>query len=76
MLLLFVLTCTEQRHTSIGDAVKREIGQGLVERHGVDKGIAVAATCAFYKDDDIQPLCVNLGRFKRLKKIDLVSRGM
>ena len=28
------------------------------------------------EDDDIQPLCVNLGRFKRLKKIDLVSRGM
>ncbi len=43
---LFVLTCMEQRFTSIGDAVKREIGQGLMERHGVDKGIAVA--CAFY----------------------------
>ncbi len=28
------------------------------------------------KDDDIQPLCVNLGRFKRLKTIDLVSRGV
>ena len=25
LLLLFVLTCTEQRDTSIGDAVKREI---------------------------------------------------
>ena len=23
------------------------------------------------KDDDIRPLCANLGRFKRLKKIDL-----
>ena len=48
MLWLFVLTCTEQSNTSIGDAVKREITQGLVERHGVDKGIAVADTCAFY----------------------------
>ena len=48
MLLLFVLTCTEQRDTSIGVAVKREITQGLVERHGVDKGIAVADTCTFY----------------------------
>ena len=48
MLLLFVLTCTEQRGTSIGDAVKREITQGLVEGHGVDKGIAVAGACAFY----------------------------
>jgi len=28
------------------------------------------------KDDDIQPLCASLGRFKRLKKIKLVSRGM
>jgi len=28
------------------------------------------------KDDDIQPLCASLGRFKRLKKIVLVSRGM
>ena len=26
-------------------------------------------------DDDIAPLCANLGRFKRLKKIELVSRG-
>ena len=27
------------------------------------------------KDDAIQPLCVNLGRFKRLKKISLVRQG-
>ena len=49
MLWLFVLTCTEQYDTSIGDAVKREITQGLVEGHGVDKGIAVAGdSCKFY----------------------------
>ena len=48
LLLLFVLTCMEQRDTSICDAVKREITQGLVEGHGVDKGIAVAYACAFY----------------------------
>jgi hypothetical protein len=48
LLWLFVLTCTEQYATSIGDAVKREITQGLVEGHGVDKGIAVAGACAFY----------------------------
>ena len=47
-MLLFILTCTEQGRTSIGDAVKREITQGLVERHGVDKGIAVAGACKFY----------------------------
>ena len=46
---LFVLTCTEQSDTSIGDAVQREIGQGLVEGHGVDKGTAVAGdSCKFY----------------------------
>ncbi len=27
-------------------------------------------------DDDIAPLCANLGRFKRLKAINLVSRGV
>ena len=43
-----VLTCTEQSATDISDAVKREITQGLVERHGVDKGFAIADTCAFY----------------------------
>ena len=43
------LTCTEQDDTSIRDAVKREITQGLVEGHGVDKGIAVAGVCEFYE---------------------------
>ena len=28
------------------------------------------------KDDDIAPLCANLGRFKPLKEINLVSKGM
>ena len=28
------------------------------------------------RDDDIQPLGANLGRFKRLKEIKMVSRGM
>ncbi len=45
---LFVLTCTEQDRTGISDAVKREITQGLVEGHGVDKGITVADTCQFF----------------------------
>jgi hypothetical protein len=27
-------------------------------------------------EDDLIPLCANLGRFKRLKTINLVSRGM
>ena len=45
---LLVLTCTEQGGTRIGDAVNRKITQGLVEGHGVDKGIAVADTCEFF----------------------------
>ena len=48
LLLLFVLTCTEQGSTGIDDAVKREIVQGLLEGHGADKGIAVAGACKFY----------------------------
>ena len=63
MLLLFVLTCTEQDGTRIGDAVKREITQGLVEGHGVDKGIAVAGACAFYD-------------FETCEEIDLSSQNV
>ena len=66
--MVVCLTCTEQLFTSIGDAVKREITQGLVERHGVDKGIAIADTCAFYdfetceeinlSDQSVRCMCV------------------
>ncbi len=48
----FVLTCAlhaEQIcNEGMSGAVKREITQGLQERHGVDKGIAIAGTCKFY----------------------------
>ena len=59
-MLLFVLTCTEQNDTRIGDAVKREITQGLVEGHGVDKGIAVAGACTFYDFETCEE--INLSR--------------
>ena len=59
MLLLFVLTCTEQVGTSIGYAVKREITQGLAEGHGVDKGITVADTCAFYDFETCEGINLN-----------------
>ena len=58
--MLFVLTCTEQRGTSIGDAVKREITQGLVEGHGVDKGVAVSDTCVFFDFETCEG--INLSR--------------
>jgi len=43
-----VVTGGEQSRNVISDAVKREITQGLQERHGVDKGIAFATACVFY----------------------------
>ena len=44
---LVLLTCAGQKgNENISDAVKREITQGLQERHGADKGLAVS--CCFY----------------------------
>ena len=48
---LLLLTCVEQySNCGIGDSVKREITQGLQERHGAEKGIAITAdsSCRFY----------------------------
>ena len=46
--MIVVLTGEEQGGNDISEAVKREITQGLQERHGLDKGIAVAGTCKFF----------------------------
>ena len=47
--MVVVVTGGEQSNNEgISDAVKREITQGLMERHGVDKGIAVSDTCVFF----------------------------
>jgi hypothetical protein len=74
------------RNDDVSDAVKRHITQCLLQSNGADKGIAAAGTCTFFdfetcedielsglslKDDDIASLCANLGRFKRLKLINL-----
>ena len=46
---LLLLTCVEQRgNKCISYAVQQEITQGLLERHGADKGVAVAASCRFF----------------------------
>ena len=46
---MLFLTGGEQRDNErISEAVKREITQGLQERHGLDKGIAIADTCRFF----------------------------
>ena len=47
--MLLFLTGGEQRdNEGMSEAVKREITQGLLERHGLDKGIAIAGTCTFF----------------------------
>ena len=46
--LLFLTGGEQKRNRGMSDAVKREITQGLQERHGLDKGIAIAGTCAFF----------------------------
>ena len=58
--MIVVVTGGEQSgNEGISDAVKREITQGLVEGHGVDKGIAVAGACAFYDFETCE--AINLG---------------
>ncbi len=45
---LLLLMCVEQDgNKDMSYAVKREITQVLQERHGADKGVAVAASCRF-----------------------------
>jgi len=47
--VIVVLTGGEQSdNKGMSEAVKREITQGLQERHGLDKGIAVAGRCKFF----------------------------
>ena len=65
-MLLFVLTCTEQSATSISVAVKREITQGLVEGHGVDKGIAVAGACKFYDFETCEEINLDSNSVRRI----------
>ena len=48
---MLLLTCDEQRgNDGMSDAVKREITQGLQERHGVDNGVAITTdlSCLFF----------------------------
>ena len=46
---LLLLTCVEQYgNDDMSDAVQREITQGLQERHGADKGVAIGASCRFF----------------------------
>ena len=63
--MVVVVTGGEQSdNKGISDGVKREIMQGLLERHGADKGMAVADTCAFYDFETCED--INLQR-KRVR---------
>jgi len=58
--VVVVVTGGEQRdNKGISDAVKREITQGLVEGHGADKGIPVAAACVFYDFETCERIYLN-----------------
>ncbi len=48
VVVIVVLTGEEQGGNDISEAVKREITQGLQERHGLVKGFAIADTCKLY----------------------------
>ena len=46
---LVLLTCEQTGNKDISSDVKREITQGLQERHGMNKGVVIAGTsCCFY----------------------------
>ncbi len=58
--MIVVLTGGEQmENEGMSEAVKREITQDLQERHGLDKGIAIAGTCAFFDFETCEE--INLG---------------
>jgi len=58
---IVVLTGGEQMYNEgMSEAVKREITQGLQERYGLDKGIAIAGTCKFFDFETCEE--INLSR--------------
>ena len=63
--MIVVVTVGEQSgNEGISDAVKREITQGLQERYGLDKGIAVAGTCKFFDFETCEEISVRCIRVR------------
>ncbi len=55
-----LLTCAGQSdNNGMSGAVKREITQGLQERHGADKGVAIALSCRFYDFETCEEIDVS-----------------
>jgi hypothetical protein len=68
---LLLLTCMEQDgNDDMSDAVKREITQGLQERHGADKGVAVAASCLFFDFETCEEIGLSFSNVRLLKVND------
>ncbi len=63
--MIVVLTGGEQDdNKGMSEAVKREITQGLQERHGLDKGIAVADTCIFFDFETCEEISLSQKRVR------------
>ena len=54
--MLFLTGGEQSNNEGMSEAVKREITQGLQERHGLDKGIAIAGTCKFFDFETCQEI--------------------
>jgi hypothetical protein len=68
---LLLLTCVGQgRNDGMSDAVKWEITQGLQERHGTDKGVAVAASCRFFDFETCENIDLTLSNVRLLSLHD------
>ncbi len=57
---LVLLTCAGQEgNLYISDAVKQEITQVLLEGHGADKGVSIAASCCFFDFETCEEIKVS-----------------
>ena len=64
---LVLLTCAGQVcNVGMSDAVKREITQALLEGHGADKGVSIAASCCFYDFETCEEIKVSYSRVRLL----------
>ena len=71
---LLLLTCDEQYgNDDISDAVKREITQGLQERHGADKGVAIGASCLFFDFETCEKINLVYSKFANGSYVRLLS---
>ena len=74
---LLLLTCVDQGgNYDISDAVMREITQGLQERHGADKGVAVGASCSFFDFDTCEFIDFYDSHVRLLSLDDVARRAM